>query len=218
MKNLTLEEFNRLTLNAAVLADDEYGKKVLELTDHTIIKLFRVKRLISKANIYSPARRFAKNAGKLKKLNIPTVSLINLYNIKSIKRTAVHYNQLEGMMVREYLQSNQVEDDFLAKLGQFLAQLHDKGVFFRSAHFGNIIYTPDKQFGLIDISDMTIQKSTLSNNKRLRNIKHIFRLPEDVCFVQNNSFFEQGYLDHHSIDKKKFHRDFLQTCQKLKQP
>lgn len=217
MKNLTLDEFNHLTQNAAVLADDEYGKKVLELSDHSIIKLFRVKRLISQATIYSPARRFAKNAQKLHKLGIPTISMINLYKIKSIKRTAVHYQQLEGIMVREYLQSNPADEVFLSGLGKFLAQLHAKGIFFRSAHFGNIIYTPDKQFGLIDISDMSISRFSLGRMKRLRNLKHIFRLPEDIQLVQNNNLIELSYLAHCGIKKKKFHQDFLQTSQKLKQ-
>ena len=217
MRNLSLEEFNELTQNSIVLADDEYGKKVLELTDHSIIKLFRVKRFISQATIYSPARRFAKNAKRLQQLNIPTISLIDLYNIKSIKRTAVHYQQLEGVTVREYLQSNPIEDKFLAQLGEFIAHLHAKGVFFRSAHFGNIIVTPDKQLGLIDISDMSISRFSLGYFKRIRNLKHIFRLPEDIKLIQNNNIIELSYLAHCGINKKKFHQDFLQTCQKLKQ-
>ena len=217
MQNLSLQEFNKLTQSSIILAEDEYGKKVLELADHSIIKLFRVKRFISQATLYSPARRFAKNAKRLKQLNIPTISLIDLYKIKSIKRTAVHYRQLEGVTLREHLQSNPIEDEFLAKLGEFLAQLHAKGIFFRSAHFGNIIVTPEKQFGLIDISDMSISRFSLGYFKRLRNIKHIFRLPEDIQLVQNNSIIEQSYLAHCGISQKRFQQDFLQSCQKLKQ-
>ncbi|MCU7799906.1 MAG: toluene tolerance protein [gamma proteobacterium symbiont of Lucinoma myriamae] len=217
MRNLSLQEFNKLSQSSTILAEDEYGKKVLELTDHSIIKLFRVKRFISQATIYSPARRFAKNAKHLQRLNIPTISLIDLYNIKSIKRTAVHYQQLEGITVREYLYSKPVEDKFLAQLGQFIAHLHDKGIFFRSAHFGNIIVTPEKQFGLIDISDMSISHFSLGYFKRIRNLKHIFRLPEDIQLIQNNDIIEKNYLAHCGINNKKFQQDFLRTCQKLKQ-
>jgi len=217
MQNLSLQEFDKLTQSSITLAEDEYGKKVLELADHSIIKLFRVKRFISQATLYSPARRFAKNAKRLKQLNIPTISLINLYKIKSIKRTAVHYRQLEGVTLREYLQSNPIENELLTKLGKFLAQLHAKGIFFRSAHFGNIIVTPEKQFGLIDISDMSISRFSLGYFKRLRNLKHIFRLPEDIQLVQNNNIIEQSYLAHCGIYQKKFQQNFLQTCQKLKQ-
>jgi len=216
MRNLTLDEFNQLTQNSTVLADDEHGKKVLELPDHTIIKLFRVKRLISQATIYSPARRFARNAHKLERLNIPTITLIDLYNFKSIQRTAVHYQQLEGLTVREYLQSNPVEDEFLIRLGQFIAQLHDKGIFFRSAHFGNIIYTPDKRFGLIDISDMSISPFSLGIIKRLRNLKHIFRIEEDIGFIQHSQAIEQSYLQHCNIKSNFFKNQFLKINQKLK--
>ncbi len=220
MKNLSLDEFNRLTQGAILLADDEHGKKVLELTDHSIVKLFRVKRLISQATIYSPARRFARNATKLQTLDIPTVSLIDLYKIKSIKRTAVHYHQLEGVMVREYLQSNHENEVFLTQLGEFIAQLHSKGIFFRSAHFGNIIYTTDKQFGLIDISDMSVSHFSLNVFKRLRNLKHIFRIPEDIQFIQNSQAIEEGYLKSYSVKKyffsAWFEKKFLQTSESLK--
>ena len=209
MRNLTSDEFKQLTENAITLADDEYGKKVLELTDHSIIKLFRVKRLISQATVYSPARRFARNAKRLKQLNIPTISLIDLYNIKSIERTAVHYHQLEGITVREYLQSKPAEEEFLSKLGEFLALLHDKGIFFRSAHFGNIIVTPDMSFGLIDISDMSISRFSLGYFKRLRNLKHIFRLKEDIELIQQSQTIEKAYLQYSQIKSKLFIKQFL---------
>lgn len=220
MRKLSLQEFNKLTQSSLVLAEDEYGKKVLQLTDNTIIKLFRVKRLISQATLYSPARRFANNAKKLKKLNIPTISLIDLYRIKSIKRTAVHYYQLEGIMVREYLQNNPANNEFLEKLGKFIATLHAKGVFFRSAHFGNIIYTPDKQFGLIDVSDMSISRFSLGTFKRLRNLKHIFRISEDIGFIQQSQAIENAYLQNCNIKNNLFYplfkKRFLQTSQNLK--
>ncbi len=220
MKNLSLSEYQSLTTQATTLAEDGYGKKVLELEDHSIIKLFRVKRLISQASFYSPARRFAKNAALLKQLNIPTVSIIGLYRIKAIKRTAVHYSPLKGMMVRDYLdelilkQSN--IDDFFAQLGMFIAQLHEKGIFFRSAHFGNIIVTPEGQLGLIDVSDMKISKKPLSTHKRLRNMKHIFRLEEDIQLIENTDIIEQSYLKYCKITSPVFQQQFLSLCKDLK--
>jgi tRNA A-37 threonylcarbamoyl transferase component Bud32 len=220
MKNLTAKQFDKLTHNAKLLADDEYGKKVLELIDHSIIKLFRVKRLISQATVYSPARRFAKNAKKLQKLGIPTISHLKLYNIKAIERTAVHYKQLEGVMVREYLQANPYDNNFLKGLGKFLAQLHAKGIFFRSAHFGNIIYTPENEFGLIDISDMSISYFSLGYFKRIRNLKHIFRIPEDIVLLKNSKVIEKAYLESYIIKNKTlnklFTKKFLQVSHQLK--
>ncbi len=217
MKKITLDEYNQLCQNSTVLSADGYGDKVLLLSDQTIIKLFRVKRIISSAVFYSPARRFAKNVKKLQSLSIPTVQTLELYNIKSIKRTAVHYSQLKGVTIRDYMLSGKTSDDFLQQLGMFLAHLHKLGIFFRSAHFGNIIYTPENQFGLIDVSDMQIHNSTLSKNKRLRNMKHIFRLPEDIELINSNTIIERSYLRHCGIKNKKFHENFLRTCQSLKQ-
>lgn len=216
MRNMTSEEFNQLSQNSIVLADDEYGKKVLELTDHSILKLFRVKRLISQATIYSPARRFAKNAGKLQKLGIPTITLISLYKIKSIKRTAVHYQPLEGVMLREYLRSNPNDTVFLAGVGEFLAKIHAKGIYFRSAHFGNIIVTPEKQLGLIDISDMSISPFSLGYIKRIRNLKHIFRIKEDLLLLNDSLIIEQSYVKHCGISNKLFVDKFLKTASNLR--
>ena len=216
MKTLSHQEFEQLTQNALILTEDEHGKKVLELTDHSIIKLFRVKRFISQATVYSPARRFAKNTLRLKQLNIPTVTLIDLYKINSIKRTAVHYKQLEGITVREYLHKNQDDNKFLTQLGAFLAQLHNKGIFFRSAHFGNIIVTHDKQLGLIDVSDMTISRFSLGHLKRIRNLRHIFRLSEDIKLIQQNQTIEQSYLQHSHLSNSFFKKQFLKTCYSLK--
>ncbi len=216
MQNLSLNTFKQITQNAIVLADDEYGKKVLELTDHSIIKLFRVKRFISQATLYSPARRFAKNAQRLQHLNIPTIHLLELYKIKSIKRTAIHYQPLEGITVREYLQTHPLNNKFLTQLGQFLAHLHAKGIFFRSAHFGNIIVTPERQFGLIDISDMSIQYFSLGYFKRIRNLKHIFRIKEDLRLINNTTTIEDAYIQASGIKNKLFIHQFLKTIHHLK--
>ncbi len=216
MQTLSQQEFDALTKNATMLTEDEYGKKVLELADHSILKLFRVKRFISQATLYSPARRFANNTRKLHKLNIPTIKLIALYKIKAIQRTAVHYQQLEGMTLRHYLHKHPHNEAFLAKVGQFIAHLHNKGIYFRAAHFGNIIVMPNQQLGLIDISDMSISPFSLGYFKRIRNLKHIFRIAEDINLLQGSKSIEQSYLQHCSINNPLFVHKFLQTSQLLK--
>jgi len=216
MKNLVYDQYIKLCSDSKVLIRDGYGDKVLKLSDGSILKLFRLKRFISSALFYSPARRFANNARKLQLLSIPTVSIIDLYNIKEIARTSVHYHPLMGKTVREYLEEGNISDEFLSQLGAFFAHLHDKGVFFRSAHFGNIIYTDKGELGLIDISDMSISNKSLSRYKRLRNLKHIFRLSEDILFIIDSDIIEQSYLSSCGIKKKKFHNDFLSISQHLK--
>ncbi len=218
MKNLSFEEFKQLCQNATILAKDGYGNKVLLLSDQSMIKLFRIKRLISSARVYSPARKFARNAEKLQRLNIATIKIINLFKIKSIQRTAVHYQPLEGLTVRDYLQSNTADDIFFEQLGRFLACLHNHGVYFRSAHFGNIIYTPQQKFGLIDISDMKISPFSLNQYKRLRNLKHILRLSEDLQLIQHTDAIQTGYLQYSKIQTPSFKNKFLNLYQYLNNP
>jgi len=142
MKKLSKEDYLTLREGAEVVESDGHGDKVLLLPDGSYLKLFRRKRLLSTA-LFSPyAKRFAKNASKLAMLNIPTVSIINLFRIPSIERTAVHYNPLAGATLRGM--KNGIDNTLALKLGKFIRQLHDKGIYFRSLHFGNIVLTPGR--------------------------------------------------------------------------
>jgi serine/threonine protein kinase len=63
---------------------------------------------------------------------------------------------------------------------RFFAELHDKGVFFRSIHLNNIILSEDlKTLGLIDLADVKITSKGLSRAMRLRIFKHLTRYKAD---------------------------------------
>jgi tRNA A-37 threonylcarbamoyl transferase component Bud32 len=83
-----------------------------------------------------------------------------------------------------------------AQLGEFVAQLHARGVYFRSLHLGNIVLTPDHSLGLIDIADLKCQRRALSVGKRLRNFQHMLRYSQDRQWLlgDNSSEFLQSYL------------------------
>jgi len=97
-----------------------------------------------------------------------------VYRIPAIRRTAVHYYPLTGSTLRNL--QNGIDITLADKLGRFFRELHDKGVYFRSLHFGNIVLTPENQLGLIDISDMKLYGKSLSENQRIRESK-IFNTP-----------------------------------------
>lgn len=177
MKKLSKEGYLTLREGAKVIEADGHGDKVLLLADGTYLKLFRLKRLFSTA-LFSPySKRFAKNAVKLAKLGIPTVTTIETYRIPSIRRTAVHYSPLTGATLRKL--SGGIDLMLADKLGKFIRELHDKGIYFRSLHLGNIVLTPENRLGLIDISDMKTYKKSLSEELRIRNFKHLLRTTED---------------------------------------
>ena len=169
--------------NATVLEADGSGEKVLLLEDGTILKLFRRKRLISSALLFPYAQRFADNIDALKKRGIPCPDVIATYRIASISRDAVRYTPLPGLTIRQVLKEHGESAPLRAELGTFIAHLHDRGVYFRSLHLGNVILTPESKLGLIDISDMKCQRRALIDSKRLRNFQHLLRYQEDRAWL-----------------------------------
>lgn len=182
-KHYSHEEYTRLRKNAEILSKDKFGDKVLLLKDGTILKLFRVKRLFSSARIVPYSIRFANNAKNLAELNIPSVKIIDIYKIPSIKRLAVQYEPLKGVTLRNFLKRNPITPQSAKHLARFIANLHKSGVFFRSIHFANILVLPDGNFGLIDISDMMIIKRALRFKRRIRNFYHFTRYAIDQHFI-----------------------------------
>ena len=101
MWELSQEEYELWRSGAEVPASDQHGDKVLLLSDGTYLKLFRFKRLLSSARIFPYWRRFVRNAGRLRELGVPTLRVRNIYYIPHLARTAVHYDPLAGMTLRE---------------------------------------------------------------------------------------------------------------------
>ncbi len=56
---------------------------------------------------------------------------------------------------------------------RFVIGLHDKGIYFRSLHLGNVVCTPDGRLGLIDFSDLRIHPWSLGNYLRARNMRRM---------------------------------------------
>lgn len=165
---------------ATILEQDARGVKVLQLMSGDILKIFRVKRLISGTNIYSYARRFCRNAIRLKARGINTVKIKQLYHFESNSNTAVLYEPLAGKTLRDVVKHKAVNARFVEALGAFLATLHKGGVHFHSLHTGNVVLTPEGELGLIDISDLSIYPWSLFCNTRVRSFKRLCKYPEDI--------------------------------------
>ncbi|KPW15298.1 Toluene tolerance protein [Pseudomonas cannabina pv. alisalensis] len=179
---------------AEVLESDRKGDKVLRLSDGTMLKLFRRKRLLSSA-IWAPyAQRFADNCQALRARGIDCPQVRQVYRIPGIERDAVHYDPLPGHTLRQLLA--EPRDDLRAALGEFIALLHEKGIYFRSAHLGNVVLTPKGTLGLIDIADLRLYSGPLRKGLRLRNFSHMLRYRADrEWLLQDRQFLEQ-YLSH----------------------
>lgn len=181
MQPLSRAAYDAWRADAQVIELDRHGEKVLRLADGTFLKLFRRKSWLSKTTFYPPARRFAANAKALQQLGIPCPRVIQLYRLNTPYRSVVHYHPLAGETLRQLLRSHAVPDqvELFTRLASFINQLHDLGVYFRSLHMGNIVLTPENQFGLIDISDMRCLGRPLSRWMRDRNLEHLLRYEKD---------------------------------------
>jgi tRNA A-37 threonylcarbamoyl transferase component Bud32 len=192
------DEYLALRADARVLTRDRYGDKVLALADGTILKLFRRKRLISSAAWYPYARRFADNARALAARGIPCPEVTGLYRLPSIRREAVRYRPLAGKTLRQLVRAGADARDLRARLGRFVAGLHQAGIYFRSLHLDNIVLCAGGEFGLIDIADMSAGRRALSASRRRRNLRHLVRVAEDRAWLRpaGDHAFDEAYRRH----------------------
>lgn len=175
-QELTQDQFEQMIAGADILEKDPTGAKVFRLQTGSILKIFRVKHLISSARLYSHARSFCRNARRLNAIGIPTVKVQQLFHFKDSSNSAVLYEPLIGDTYSDLARRGEVDREKLEKLGRFIARLHANGIFFRSLHLGNIVYTPEGNLGLIDVADMNIYPYPLGMIRVIRNFNHLTRL------------------------------------------
>lgn len=211
MEKISSIQFEHLIEGAEVIEKDGFGLKVLDTHQGEMIKIFRRKRLFSTALLKPYAVRFADNAKQLASLDIPTIKVKKLLWCRDIQRHIVVYKRLDGKLLRDMLsQSTDVAENTFEKFGAFMATLHDKGVYFRSAHLKNILVLPNGELGLIDISDMQIKRCSLKMGLRLRNFVHILRYQEDKNLMKHHiDDFMSGYVSASQIDDAKIKQTIL---------
>lgn len=196
VQNLLPEGFNQLCADAHVIEADGLGPKVLRLADGRFLKVFRPRRWYTSGSFNPYSERFASNAEQLRTLGIPTPQILGLYRLPDAS-SAVSYSPLPGLTLRQALQSldNSLRESLIERFGQFMAQLHERGVYFRSLHLGNVLLMDDGEFGLIDIADLRIYPSPLRNALRQRNLRHMQRYPQDRAWLFETHFEQlaKGY-------------------------
>lgn len=198
---LTDVAFEEMIAGGEVLEQDERGYKVIKLNTGDIFKIFRVRHKKSFARIYSNARKFVRNAERLQVLGIHTVSIKQLYHFEHSTNTAVLYSPLVGFTLKKLLDGSLLNQEIVIALGAYVARLHQLGIHFRSLHMGNIVITPAGEYGLIDISDMSIYPWPLFCNTRARNFKHLTRYPEHIVQLGEAAWecFKQGYFSNSQL-------------------
>ncbi|MET1077534.1 MAG: O-antigen ligase family protein [Pseudomonas sp.] len=196
---LSVAAAEQLCAHALVIEADGLGPKVLRLSDGSFFKLFRRRRWFSSGSFNPYAERFALNSEHLRALAIATPQVLGLYRLKD-GSTAVRYQPLPGQTLRQTLQAlpGPAERQALVRrFGEFLGTLHDRGVYFRSLHLGNVLIMANHEFGLIDLADMRILPSPLSRALRQRNLHHMRRYPQERIwlFQEHAEALLSGYAE-----------------------
>ncbi|KRP84593.1 bifunctional O-antigen ligase/aminoglycoside phosphotransferase family protein [Pseudomonas lactis] len=196
VQNLKPAAFEQLCSNAHVIEADGLGPKVLRLEDGSFLKLFRPRRWYTSGSFNPYSERFASNSEQLRTLGIPTPQILGLYRLSDAS-SAVAYTPLPGLTLRQALQSldSSLRESLVERFGRFMAQLHERGVYFRSLHLGNVLLMDDGEFALIDVADLRIYPSSLRYALRQRNLRHMQRYPQDRSWLFETHFEQlvKGY-------------------------
>ena len=167
---------NTMIEGARILEKDSYGPKVYLLTDGNILKLFRRKRFFSSALLRPYSKRFIDNAVKLQERGIPTLTVLEYFQLDAAGMTAVLYSPLPGETLRQIANKEGFDwEQNLDPLVALIRRLHTAGIYFRSLHLGNIVVTPDNRMGIIDVADMRFLGAPLPRHLVKRNLRHFAR-------------------------------------------
>lgn len=175
MRIVTAQELESWLATGKVLEKDGRGPKVVALENGLFLKIFHTRRHPLLARLQPAARRFAQNAERLRHLGIQAPEVRELFWLdRRAGLSACLYRPLPGQSIEQlYRQAPQQADSLLPSLARFIRQLHQRGIYFRSLHLGNILQLPDGQYGLIDILDLQLKRGQLNRWLIQRNFQHL---------------------------------------------
>ncbi|MEQ8858677.1 MAG: toluene tolerance protein [Pseudomonadales bacterium] len=138
-----------------------------------IIKLWRRERLSSPLRAYH--RRFRRALEQLHARGVPAPRYVGHGRVRGDGARYVAYAYLDGEPLRGRLDAVGPE-----RLAAFVADLHQRGVYFRGLHLANVIELPDGRLGLIDVQDSRFRRRPLPWHLRVRNLGGLCAHPHDL--------------------------------------
>lgn len=177
MRSVSANELQSWLSDGKILEEDSRGPKVIALPCGRFLKIFHTRRHPLLARLQPAALRFARNAERLRALNIRAPEVLESFWLdRKAGLSACLYRPLPGESVEQlYRQAPHSIRQLLPSLADFIRHLHELGVYFRSLHLGNIIRMPDGRFGLIDILDLRCRNRALNTWQIQRNFHHLLR-------------------------------------------
>jgi hypothetical protein len=165
---------------------------VARLSHDRYLTLFYHQSWFSMSRLVSRAQRLAANAARLQRRGIRTVTIERVFRLTHPVRNGVVYQGVAGITARDALRQSADRATLSRELGACIAQLHERGVLFRSLHMGNIIVQPDGALALIDIADLRTHWFSLNRWQRRRNFHHVLRYAKDKELL-DLAAFSAGY-------------------------
>lgn len=160
----------------------ELGPKVFILPFGDMVKVFNPKKGLTHRHWYPKYRQFIDNAFELEARHIQTVHIRHIYHFVDRDAYAVRYTPLPGRDLRSLMEHN--TETLMPMLFDFMVSLHDKGIYFRGLHLGNIVYCDAGGLGIIDMADMRFKRRPLGMMHRVRNMAHMVKRPEDQALFR----------------------------------
>jgi len=175
MRIVSAQELESWLASGEVLEQDGRGPKVIRLDNEQILKIFRPRRRHWLSRLMPQATRFKHNATRLSNLGIRVPLVIDCFLLdKSKAVSGCSYAPLPGQSLEQIYQKSRGEFEALVPaFATFIHLLHQRGIYFRSLHLGNVLQLPDGSFGLIDFLDIRFKRAPLRKRLVARNLDHL---------------------------------------------
>lgn len=185
METISYTEFNTLCKTSQIVVWKRNLPSIIKHDTNLITKVFCNKKRFTSDLFYPRCYRFCHNAKKLLSRGVVAPKVKHLQKIRGTNIRLVTYEEIKGTSLRALLSSGKKKLD-ISKLVDFFICLHDKGIYFRSLHLGNIIMLESGGFGLIDLTDTSFKIRPLSLNMRARNLSFLLSYQKDMELLQRS--------------------------------
>jgi len=175
MRIVSAQEWENWLARGEVLEQDGRGAKVIRLSAEQIIKIFRPRRRLWLARLFPQAIRFERSAIRLQNLGIRVPQVQECFWVdRSRSISGCSYVPLPGRSLEQIYRGSRSEfDALLPDFAAFIHALHQRGIYFRSLHLGNVLQLPEGGFGLIDFLDIHFKQAPLGRRLVARNLLHL---------------------------------------------
>ncbi len=203
LTNITEADFRRMIAGGRVLQLAS-GKPavVLDASGTSLIKLVAREPGFSSDRIWPYGYRFYFNSQKLLKHGIEAPRIDRYCVVRPSGEHVLVYGYLAGHSIQSLAEEGGLVDE--EGLAAFYAELHAKGIYFRSIHPGNILQLEGGRFGLIDVTDTRFYSKPLSVHRRVRNLVYAWtrRRTRHVFPAERVERLLEHYRKHAALDAR----------------